>query len=143
LDLKQYDQNTSEEKRVRDLLTNIKDTSPAAIAAKGTILTTPTLRTNFSNAVAHLATTLQLGQSQQETRNISGVQSGGRGNEHHRGGSHGRGRVARGRGSQGGRGGRNIYLGSYLPEEWQKLSQEDRKKVQEGRQQKKDHRTPT
>jgi hypothetical protein len=52
-DLEQYGEVISEEKHVRDLLTNIKDNSPAANAAKGTILATPALRTNFSNAVAH------------------------------------------------------------------------------------------
>ena len=63
-DLEQYGEIISEEKRVRDLLTNIKDSSATANAAKGTILATPHLRANFSNAVAHLATTLQLGQLQ-------------------------------------------------------------------------------
>jgi hypothetical protein len=52
-DLEQYGEVISEEKHVRDLLTNIKDNSPAANAAKGTILATPALRTNFSNALAH------------------------------------------------------------------------------------------
>jgi len=126
-DLEQYGEIISEEKRVRDLLSNIKDNSPVANAAKGTILATPTLRTNFSNAVAHLATTLQLGQSQ-ETRNISSTQSSYRGGS--RGGRGGRGR-GRGRGGRGR--GRNIYLGSYSPEAWQKLSSEDKKRVIEGR----------
>jgi len=115
---------------VRDLLTNIKDNSTTANATKGTILATPNLCTNFSNAVTHLATTLQLGQSQ-DTRNISSSYSlnttSGRGG---RGRGHGRGR-ARGCGGRGR--GRNIYLGSYSPDEWHKLSSEDKKKVIEGR----------
>jgi hypothetical protein len=115
-----YGKIISEEKRVRDLLTNIKDNSAAANAAKGTILATPNHQTNFSNAVAHLATTLQLGKSQ-EIRKIPSTQSSYRG-----GGKGGRGHGGRGRG-------RNIYLGSYSPEAWQKLSSEDKKKVIEGR----------
>jgi hypothetical protein len=125
-DIEQYGEVISEEKRVCDLLTNIKDSSPAANAAKGTILATPTLWNNFSNAVAHLSTTLQLGQSLQETSNISSTQTGtgtptGRGRG--RGGGRGRGR---------GRG-RNIYLGSYSYNDWKSLSSEDKKKVIEGR----------
>jgi len=69
-DLEQYGEVISEEKRVRDLLTNIKDNSPAANAAKGTILSTLTLRNNFSNAVAHLSMTLQLGLAMQDNRII-------------------------------------------------------------------------
>ena len=75
-DLEQYGEVISEEKRVRDLLTNIKDNSPAANAAKGTILVTPNLRNNFANVVAHLTTTLQLGQTLQESRNIFSTQTG-------------------------------------------------------------------
>jgi hypothetical protein len=130
-DLEQYGEFISEEKRVRDLLTNIKDNSAAANAAKGTILATPNLRTSFTNAVAHLATTLQLGQSQ-DTRNISSTTS-----SQYRGGKRGGRSQGRGQGGQGGRGGRgrgrNIYLGSYTPEAWQKLSSEDKKRVIEGR----------
>jgi len=61
-DLELYGEVISEEKRVQDLLSNIKKNSPAANAAKGTILATPTLQNSFTNAVAHLAMTLQLGQ---------------------------------------------------------------------------------
>jgi hypothetical protein len=75
-DLEQHGEIILEEKHVRDLLANIKDTSPAASAAKGTILATPNLHSNFANAVAHLSTTLQLGQSLQEPRNISSAQTG-------------------------------------------------------------------
>ncbi len=39
-------------------------------------------------------------------------------------------KVERGRGRGGGR---NIYLGSYKPEQWRKLYAEDKKKAQEGR----------
>ncbi len=134
-DLEQYEVVISEEKRVRDLLTNIKDTSTAASAVKGTILATPHLRNNFANAVAHLSTTLQLGQSMQEPRNISSTQSG-RGpsnqNQYQSGrGRGGRGNKQRGRGR--GRGGRNIYLGSYAPNDWRNLSSEDKKRVIDGR----------
>jgi hypothetical protein len=123
-DLKQYGEVMSEEKRVRDLLANIKDNSAAANAAKGTILATSTLRNNFSNAVAHLSMTLQLGQALQENRNISSTTTG-KGNN--RGGHGGRG--GRGRGK-----GKNIYLGSYSPDQWRKFSAKDKKKVYEGRQ---------
>ncbi len=101
-DLIQYGEIISEEKRVRDLLQGIKENSPAANAAKGTVLATPNLRNNFNNAVAHLATTLQLSTSLNDSRNISSMGGkqkgcgGGRGN--------GQGRGGRGRGK-----GRNIY----------------------------------
>jgi hypothetical protein len=130
-DLEQYGEIISEEKHVRDLLYNIKDSSPVANAAKGTILTLPTLRNNFSNAVAHLTTALQLGQSFQETRNISSANTIGKGRSSQGNQGRGGGR-SRGRGGCG-RGGRNIYLRSYSPDQWRKLSAEDKKKVIEGR----------
>ncbi len=89
-DLEQYGEIISKEKRVRDLLTNIKDNSPAANAAKGTILATPNLRNNFANSVAHLSTTLQLGQVMQDNRNISATLTG-RGDTRGHGRSSGRG----------------------------------------------------
>jgi len=117
---------------VRDLLQGIKDNSAATNAAKGTILATPTLQNSFENAVAHLATTLQLNMSMNDTRNISltgttadcggGYQGGRYNNRGGRGGGRGR-----------GRGGRNIYLGSYTPEQWHELSKEDKQKVFDGR----------
>jgi hypothetical protein len=131
-DLSQYGEIISEEKRVRDLLQGIKDNLAAANAAKGTILTTPTLCNSFENAVAHLATTLQLNMSMNDTRNISltgttaacggGYQGGRYNNQGGRSGGCGR-----------GRGGRNIYLGSYTPEQWGKLSKENKQKVFDGR----------
>jgi hypothetical protein len=136
-DLEQYGEVISEEKRVRDLLSNIKDNSAAANAAKGTILATPTLRNNFSNAVAHLSTTLQLGQSLQENnRNISSTNTNKGGVGRGGGRGSGRGRTGRGRGR-----GRNIYLGSYSPEQWRKLSVEDKKRVYDGRQKSADQRS--
>jgi hypothetical protein len=95
-DLEQYGEIISEEKRVRDLLTGIKDNSPATIAAKGTILATPNLRNSFSNAVTHLSTTLQLSQSLQDPRNISAFNTAGRCE-----GGRGRGRNPNGRGRSG------------------------------------------
>jgi hypothetical protein len=127
-DLEQYGEVISEEKRVRDLLVNIKDTSPAANAAKGTILATPTLRNKFANAVAHLSTTSQLGQTMQDSCNISSTNTQG-GRTNNRGGRGARG----GRGRRRGRG-RNIYLGSYSHEQWQKLSAADKKRVFDGHQ---------
>jgi hypothetical protein len=131
-DLSQYGEIISEEKRVRDLLQGIKDNSAAANAAKGTILATPTLRNNFDNAVAHLATTLQLSLSMNDTRNISSshTQSGNYKQGHNQGGRNAN------RGGRGGRGrgrGWNLYLGSYSPEQWRKLTKEDKQKVYEGR----------
>jgi hypothetical protein len=112
------------------LLTGIKDNSPAANAAKGTILATPALQTSLANSVAHLATALQLSHSTQDTRNILSAQTdkttnGGRGG--------GKGGKGRGRGRGRGRGGRNIYLGSYHLDKWRKLSAKDRKRVIDGR----------
>ncbi len=72
--LEQYGKPISEDKRVRDLLQGIKD--PAAKAAKETVLATPHLQNIFTNAVTHLATSLQLNLSLQDSRNISGVSSG-------------------------------------------------------------------
>jgi hypothetical protein len=114
-DLEQYGEIISEEKRVRNLLVGIKDNSPAANAAKGTILATPTLRTSFANAVAHLATMLQLSQSYQDNRNVSGVATSKTGGGEGRGQGRGRGK-GRGRGGRG----RNIYLGCYSPDAWRK-----------------------
>jgi hypothetical protein len=130
-DLSQYGEIISEEKRVRDLLQGIKDNSAAANAAKGTILATPTLRNNFDNAIAHLATTLQLSMLMNDTQNVSSYNSQGQG----RGGGQQGGRNAN-KGGRGGRGrgrGRNIYLGSYTPEQWRKLSKEEKQKVYDGR----------
>jgi len=130
-DLEQYGQVVSADKRVRDLLQGIKD--PRANAAKETILANNHLRNDFNAAVTHLATSLQLQGSISEgsTRNVSGLQ-GSRG---------GHGRQVRGRGGRGnnpgrgrGRGrGQNIYLGSYSPQQWVALSNEDKQRVREGR----------
>jgi hypothetical protein len=130
-DLSQYGEIISEEKRVRDLLQGIKDNSLAVNVAKGTILATPILRNSFENAVAHLATTLQLSMSMNDTRNVSSSNTQG----YHRGTNYQGGRNS----NRGGRGGRsrgrarNIYLGSYMPEQWRKLSKEDKQKVYDGR----------
>jgi len=73
-DLEQYGQIVSADKRVRDLLQGIKD--PKANAAKETILANNHLRNDFTAAVTHLATSLQLQSSISEgsNRNISGLQ---------------------------------------------------------------------
>lgn len=110
------------------MLQGIKD--PKANAAKETILANQHLRNDFSAAVTHLATSLQLQGiiSKDSTRNVSGMQSGqanqGRGKD--RGGKGG------GRGRGRGRG-RKIYLGSYSPEKWAALSNEDKQRVRDGR----------
>ncbi len=109
-DLQQYGEAIAKDKRVRDLLTSIKDLSAAT--AKQTILANPHLQNDFNVAVTHVATSLHLNATLQDTRNISGLGSNraptGRGN--HRGGRGGRNNRGRGHG----RGcGRNIYLGSY------------------------------
>jgi len=139
--LEQYGEIVSEEKRVRDLLQGIKDNSPAANAAKGTILATPSLWASFANSVAHLSTTLQLSSSQQDPRNISSTYtSSGRGNNRGGHSSHGGQSQGRGIGRQQGRGrGQNIYLGSYSPEQWCKLSAEDKRRVYKGYQRSADH----
>jgi hypothetical protein len=126
-DLEQYGEHVSEEKRVRDLLQGIKD--PTVNAAKEAILANPNLRSNFTNVVTHLATSLQLNMSLQDSRNISSIMSG----QHGRGGRGGRGRGCSGGNNRGRGRGQNIYLGSYSPDQWRKLSQEDRKRVLEGR----------
>jgi hypothetical protein len=102
---------------------NINDNSSAANGAKGTTLTMPALCNSFSNAVAHLAMTLQMGQAR-DTRNISSINSGrgeGRGRSCGSGCSQGRGQ---GRGQ-------NVYLGSYSPDQWRHLSAEDKKRGQQ------------
>jgi len=120
----------SPDKRVRDLLQGIKD--PKANAAKETILANNHLWNDFSTAVTHLATSLQLQGSISDngTRNVNGTQSG-------RGCGQGCGKGSRGgRGGKGhgrGKGGRNIYLGCYSPEQWQALSKEDEQWVRDGR----------
>jgi len=128
-DLVQYGEVNLEEKRVCDLLQGIKDNSPAANAAKGTILTTPPLRNNFNNAVSHLATTLQLSMYLNLLRNIGSTTTNGKWKDGCRGGNRSgiQGRGGRGRGC-------NIYLGSYTPEQWRKLSKEDKQKVYDGQQ---------
>ncbi len=70
-DLEQYGEHISEEKRVRDLLQGLKD--PSINAAKEAILSNPNLRSNFTSAITHLATSLQLNLSLQDIRNISGI----------------------------------------------------------------------
>ncbi|MFN9981113.1 MAG: hypothetical protein ACK53Y_14400, partial [bacterium] len=123
----QYGEVISEEKRVQDLLQGIKDNSPAANAAKGIVLATPNLRNSFNNAVALLATTLQLNMSLNDSRNVSSTNTN----------TKGRGGRESNQGGRGGRGpgrGRNIYLGTYTPDQWRKMSKEDKQKVYDGRQ---------
>jgi hypothetical protein len=93
-DLEQYGEHVSDEKRVRDLLQGIKD--PTVNAAKEAILANPNLCSNFTYAVTHLATSLPLNMSLQESRNISLLTSG----RNTRGGRGGR---RRGRGGNQGR----------------------------------------
>jgi hypothetical protein len=72
----------------------------------------------------------QLSQSLQDPPNMSAMVMGGRGQGHG-----GRGRGGRLQGGGRGRGrGHNIYFGSYSPEQWKKLSSEEKKRVIEGRQ---------
>ena len=63
-----------------------------------------------------------------DSRNISSASTDNKG----RGG--GRGFHRGGRGGRGRGRGRNVYLGSYSPEQWRKLSKEDKQKVYDGRQ---------
>jgi hypothetical protein len=128
-DLRQNDEIIPEDKCVRDLLMGIRDQS--LNAAKQTIMAIQDLRGDFAATVAHLATTIQMNAAiTPDNRNISGVASN-KGAEGGGRGGRGRGRGGRGRGR--GRGGRNIYLGTYSPDQWRALSQEDRKRVNEGR----------
>ncbi len=99
------------------------------------------LRNSFENAVAHLATTLQLDTSINDIRNISSTGAYNSNNPGgYQGGRHSK-RVGRGQGCGRGRG-CNIYLGSYSPEQWQKLSKEDKQKVYEGRNKSAEQRSP-
>ncbi len=125
-DLIQYGEVISEEKRVQDLLQGIKDNSPAANAAKGIVLATPNLRNSFNNAVTHQATTLQLSMSLNDSRNISSTNTITRGHGGRESNRAGRGGRACGRGQ-------NIYLGTYTPEQWRKLSKGDKQKVYDDR----------
>jgi len=117
------------DKRVRGLLQGIKD--PKANAVKEMILENYHLCNDFTAAVTHLATSLQLqgSLSDNQARNVSGLQSGCGNNNRGRGCARGnvRGGGGRGRGR-----GRNIYLGSYSPEQWAALSNEDKQRVRDG-----------
>jgi hypothetical protein len=138
-DLEQYGETISEDKRVWDLLQGIKD--PTAKAARETVLATPHLRNSFTNAVTHLAPSLQLNLSVQDPWNISVTNtSAGQGDSNHggRGGCWGH---VQGRGRGGESGGWNIYLGSYSPEQWRKLSAGDKKHATEGHQRSAEQRT--
>jgi hypothetical protein len=100
-DLWQHNEIIPEDKRVRVLLTGIKDQS--LNAAKQTIMAIQDLRTNFVAAMAHIATTLQMNVAiTPDNRNVSDVNTGrgGRGNNFNRG----RGRGGHGRDNRGGRG---------------------------------------
>ena len=99
---------------------------------KEAILANANLHSNFTSAVTHLATSLQLNLSFQDSQNIGSITSG-RNCRGTRGGRGGRGRGKDGNNRGQGRGGRNIYLGSYSPDQWRKLLAEDRKQVVEGR----------
>lgn len=132
-DLEQYGEVVSEEKQVEDLLQGIKDNSPAINAAKGTILATPMLRNNFHNAVTHLSTTMQLNMSQQDSCNISTTNTTGSRNINRGGWGYRNAGHSDNHGGQHGCG-HNIYLGLYSPEQWRKLSAEDKQKVYERRQ---------
>jgi hypothetical protein len=81
--------------------------------------------------VTHLSTSLQSqgSLSDNPTRNISGLQSGRGNNARGRGHELGNNRGGAGRGH--GRG-RNIYLGSYSPEQWAALSNKDKQRVRDG-----------
>jgi len=122
-DLEQDGEHVSEEKRVRDLLQGIKD--PSINAAKEAILANANLCSKFVSAVTHLATSLQLNLSLQDSHNIGSITSG-RNDRGPQGGRGGRGRGKDGSNRGRGRGGRKIYLGSYSPNQWRKLSAEDR-----------------
>ena len=93
-DLRQNDEVIPEDKRVRDLLTGIKDQS--LNAAKQTIMAIQDLRSDFAAAVSHLMTTIQMNAAlTPDNRNISGVASGrgsgGRGGNTQGGRNQGRG----------------------------------------------------
>lgn len=90
-DLEQYGETIFEDKRVWDLLQGIRD--PTVKAPRESVLATPHLRNNFTNAVTHLATSLQLILSVQDPRNISVTNtSGGGGGSNCGGRGTGRGR---------------------------------------------------
>jgi hypothetical protein len=105
-DLRQHDEIIPKDKRVRDLLTGIKD--PSLNAAKQTIMAIQDLCSDFAATVAHIATTIQMNAAlMPDNRNISGVASGcgggGRGGNPQGGRNQGRGNCG-GRGGRGGRG---------------------------------------
>jgi hypothetical protein len=128
-DLRQNDEIIPEDKRVRDLLTGINDTS--LNAAKHMVMVMPTLWADFAATVAHLATSLQMNAALlPDVRNISSaITTTGRGGRKGNNRGRGRGRGGKGRGG----GGRNIYLGNYNAEQWRALSAKDKKRVREGR----------
>jgi len=71
--------------------------------------------------------------NESSNRNVSGLHTGqGSGGRQTRG--RGNGQTRGGQSGHGGRGrGRNIYLGSYSPEQWASLSNEDKQRVRDGR----------
>jgi len=132
-DLRQHDEVIPEDKRVRDLLTAIKDQT--FNAAKQTTMAIQDLRTDFATAVADVVTTIQMNVALvPDNRNISETNTGhGRGNATNGGRGQGRGGCG-GRAGRGGRGrGGNVYLGTYSPAQLWALSAEDKKKVTDGR----------
>ena len=95
-------------------------------AALATLLATNNLREDFQAASGYLCNFVATNKSENQTRNISGVGSGGRGGAG-RGHSSGRGRGRR-------QGGRNynkkeLSARSYTTEEWRQLTYEQKESV--------------
>ncbi|MGH3053995.1 MAG: hypothetical protein ACRDL7_03340, partial [Gaiellaceae bacterium] len=135
-DLKRLDEAVPEAKKVRDFLSNIHD--PQLAAGKSTVLATPKMLEDFTEASNFLANFVVRTKSMSRNeRQVSAVEGGrGRGNRTGRGRGRGRGRGARGNCT--GRGTNDSVTDKhYTPHEWAKLSQEQKAKVMQLRDNKK------
>ncbi|MGH3053398.1 MAG: hypothetical protein ACRDL7_00285 [Gaiellaceae bacterium] len=137
-DLQRLGEPVPEMKKVRDFLLHIHD--PQLVAGKSTVLATPTMLENFTEASNFLSNFVVRSKTMSGTeRQVSGVEAG-RGRTNRSRGGRGRGR---GRSARGGRSGRNNNGSNndvdryHSPEEWGKLSAGQRAKILQARESKK------
>ena len=129
--LEEYGKPVPPAKQVQDLINGIDRSNGMMAAALATLLATNNLREDFQAASGYLCNFVAANKSENQTRNISGVGSGGWGGAG-RGHSGGRG-SDRGRGRR--QGGRNygnkkeLSARSYTTEEWGQLMYEQKESV--------------
>ena len=144
-DLEATGELVTESRKLRVFLSGLRDSR--LDTTKAQILATPTLQASFEAAVTFVATYLESHRSITNVargRDISNVTShgggrggrgaGGRGRGFGRGfGRGGRGRGGRGAGGRGSGRGSNITDRYYSPEEWEKLTPDERQSVRDKR----------